>query len=57
MSRAPNRAGAGEDVAVVGAGLVGSMTAALLAKRGFNVTLYESRPDPRVELQTVSDTS
>ena len=34
-------------VAVVGGGLVGSLQAALLAKRGFRVDLYESRADIR----------
>lgn len=35
-------------VAVVGAGLAGSMMALMLAKRGFEVELYEKRPDFRV---------
>ncbi|KAM0749759.1 FAD/NAD(P)-binding domain-containing protein [Meredithblackwellia eburnea MCA 4105] len=35
-------------VAVVGAGLVGSLCAAMLASRGWTVDLYESRPDPRL---------
>jgi kynurenine 3-monooxygenase len=34
-------------VNVVGAGLAGSLLAILLARRGFNVTVYERRPDPR----------
>lgn len=34
-------------VAVVGAGLAGCLLAALLAKRGLSVDLYERRPDPR----------
>ncbi len=34
-------------VVVVGAGLVGSLQAILLAQRGFRVELYESRPDIR----------
>ena len=33
---------------IVGAGLAGSLLAILLAKRGFKVTVYERRPDPRV---------
>jgi kynurenine 3-monooxygenase len=35
-------------VNIVGAGLAGSLLAILLAKRGFAVTVYERRPDPRV---------
>ncbi|MFG2044060.1 FAD-dependent oxidoreductase [Dactylosporangium sp. NPDC048998] len=35
------------DVAVVGAGLTGSLLACYLARRGHNVTVYERRPDPR----------
>ena len=39
---------AGSDrIAVVGAGLVGSLTALLLANRGHQVDVYERRPDPR----------
>lgn len=34
-------------VAVVGAGLVGSLQAVLLAKKGFKVDVYERRPDLR----------
>jgi kynurenine 3-monooxygenase len=34
-------------VNVVGAGLAGSLLAILLAKRGFQVTVYERRDDPR----------
>jgi len=33
---------------IVGAGLAGSLLAILLARRGFKVTVYERRPDPRV---------
>lgn len=36
-------------VAIVGAGLVGSLEACLLARRGFQVTLFEGRPDGRSE--------
>lgn len=36
-----------QNVAVVGAGLVGSLQAILLAKRGFKVDVYERRPDLR----------
>lgn len=34
--------------AVVGAGLVGSLCAAMLASRGWRVDLYDVRPDPRL---------
>jgi kynurenine 3-monooxygenase len=34
-------------VAIVGAGLAGSLLACFLARRGLPVTLYERRPDPR----------
>jgi len=34
-------------VNIIGAGLAGSLLAILLAKRGFKVTVYERRPDPR----------
>ena len=37
----------GQAVAVVGAGLVGSLLALVLANRGHKVTVYERRPDPR----------
>ena len=33
---------------IIGAGLAGSLLAILLAKRGFKVTVYERRPDPRI---------
>jgi len=35
-------------VNIIGAGLAGSLLAILLAKRGFHVTVYERRPDPRL---------
>lgn len=35
------------EIAVVGAGLTGSLLACYLARRGHRVTLYERRPDPR----------
>ncbi|MGP8032638.1 MAG: FAD-dependent oxidoreductase [Steroidobacteraceae bacterium] len=38
---------AGIPVNIVGAGLAGALLAVLLARRGFAVTLYERRPDPR----------
>jgi len=34
-------------VTVVGAGLVGALLATLLARRGFDVEVFERRPDPR----------
>ncbi|MDQ6527172.1 NAD(P)/FAD-dependent oxidoreductase [Nocardioides sp. LHD-245] len=37
----------GESVAIVGAGLAGCLLAALLGRRGIEVTLYERRADPR----------
>jgi kynurenine 3-monooxygenase len=37
-----------QQVSVVGAGLAGALLAVLLARRGFAVTLYDRRPDPRV---------
>jgi kynurenine 3-monooxygenase len=37
-------------VAIVGAGLAGSLLACFLARRGLPVTLYERRPDPRAGL-------
>ncbi|MBS0570470.1 MAG: FAD-dependent monooxygenase [Proteobacteria bacterium] len=36
------------EITLVGAGLVGALTAALLAQRGFAVTAFERRPDPRI---------
>jgi kynurenine 3-monooxygenase len=38
----------GPVVTLIGAGLVGSLLAALLAQRGFGVEVFERRPDPRV---------
>ncbi|MDQ7904902.1 NAD(P)/FAD-dependent oxidoreductase [Phytohabitans sp. ZYX-F-186] len=35
------------EVAVVGAGLCGCLLACFLARRGYEVTVYERRPDPR----------
>lgn len=41
-----------EKMVIVGAGLVGSLQAILLAKRGYQVEVYERRPDLRyIELQ------
>jgi kynurenine 3-monooxygenase len=36
-----------ETITLVGAGLVGSLLATLLAQRGFSVEVFERRPDPR----------
>ena len=36
------------DIAVVGAGLTGSLLACYLAGRGHRVSVYERRPDPRI---------
>jgi kynurenine 3-monooxygenase len=35
-------------ITIIGAGLVGALLATLLAQRGFDVTVYERRRDPRV---------
>ena len=36
-----------QPIGVVGAGLAGSLLSLLLARRGFAITLYDRRPDPR----------
>jgi kynurenine 3-monooxygenase len=36
-----------QHVTVVGAGLSGALAAILLARRGFDITVFEKRPDPR----------
>ena len=36
-----------KDFTIVGAGLVGSLLSIYLAKRGYNITVYERRPDMR----------
>jgi kynurenine 3-monooxygenase len=38
----------GSAITVIGAGLVGSLLATLLAQHGFQVEVFERRPDPRV---------
>ncbi len=37
-------------VAIVGGGLVGSVMACYLARRGYRVSLFERRPDPRISM-------
>ncbi|HVV96092.1 MAG TPA: NAD(P)/FAD-dependent oxidoreductase [Rhodanobacteraceae bacterium] len=37
-----------KEITIVGAGLVGALLATLLAQRGFAVTVYERRNDPRI---------
>lgn len=36
-----------KNITLIGGGLSGSLMAIFLAKRGFNVSIYERRPDPR----------
>ena len=36
-----------KSLTIVGAGLAGALLATLLARRGFEVTVHERRPDPR----------
>ena len=38
-----------QNITLIGAGLVGSLCAVFLAKRGYNVDVYERRPDMRKE--------
>ena len=47
MSKQIQHALAPEKMAVVGAGLVGSLWALMLAQRGHHVDVFERRPDPR----------
>src|SRR5690242_9974124 len=44
MTSNPN----GSAITLIGAGLVGSLLATLLAQRGFRVEVFERRPDPRM---------
>lgn len=37
-----------KEICIIGAGLAGAMLAALLAKLGFHISVYEKRPDPRL---------
>jgi len=41
----PNK---GKDIIILGGGLVGSLLSIYLAKEGFQVKVYEKRPDPRI---------
>jgi kynurenine 3-monooxygenase len=43
----PVKPAADRSINIVGAGLAGALLALLLARRGFKVTLFERRPDPR----------
>ncbi|HET6907139.1 MAG TPA: NAD(P)/FAD-dependent oxidoreductase, partial [Rhodanobacteraceae bacterium] len=43
-----NAQSSGSAITIIGAGLVGSLLATLLAQRGFRVEVFERRPDPRV---------
>ena len=36
-------------VTIIGAGLAGTLVARLLARNGWQVNLFERRPDPRIE--------
>lgn len=38
----------GERIAIAGAGLAGALLASMLAELGYEVTVYERRPDPRL---------
>lgn len=44
-------------VTIVGAGLVGSMAACFLARRGYRVELFEMREDPRTQVQQAGNKS
>src|SRR5690606_13843087 len=37
----------GKKIIILGAGLVGSLLSILLAKKGYEIIVYEKRPDPR----------
>ena len=37
-----------KSLTIIGAGLAGALLGALLAQRGWTVTIYEKRPDPRI---------
>ena len=45
----PDQTRSDKSIAIVGAGLVGSVMACYLAKRGYQVNLFERRADPRIE--------
>jgi kynurenine 3-monooxygenase len=42
-------AGQGRELTLIGAGLAGSLLAVLLSQRGWKVTVYERRGDPRIK--------
>ena len=41
------KSGSGQSITLIGAGLAGSLLALLLSKRGWEVQVFEKRPDPR----------
>ncbi len=43
----PAASGSSRSILIAGAGLAGSLVACFLAKRGYAVSVYERRPDPR----------
>jgi len=43
----PRTSSADRHIAIVGAGLAGSLLACFMAKRGYTVSVHERRPDPR----------
>ncbi len=47
LASTPNQIPMKKQAIIVGAGLAGSLWAALLAKRGYSVDVYELRDDPR----------
>ena len=47
-SRLPLGAPASPDVTIVGAGPVGLLLSLLFAQRGYDVSVFEARPDPRI---------
>ncbi|CUM62640.1 uncharacterized protein PRCAT00000194001 [Priceomyces carsonii] len=47
-----NNSGSNRDIGIVGAGLVGCLTALAFASKGYSVTLFELRPDPKTEKES-----